>query len=82
MNNEKFENENEKEQNREVNDAFESFKQYLKEKKDAKTVLTLARQFKLMDENGNKTLDFGEFCRGISKAGLNIPDKALKDLFS
>jgi Ca2+-binding EF-hand superfamily protein len=35
-----------------------------------------------MDENGNKTLDFGEFCRGISKAGLNIPDKALKDLFS
>ena len=84
LNNEKFENENEneKEQNREVNDAFESFKQYLKEKKDAKTVLTLARQFKLMDENGNKTLDFGEFCRGISKAGLNIPDKALKDLFS
>ena len=82
INKEKYENENENEPNKDVNNAFESFKQYLQETKDAKTVLTLARQFKIMDENGNKTLDYGEFCRGISNSGLNIPDKALKELFN
>ena len=79
LNNEKYEDENE--QNKEVNKAFESFKKYLQQK-DAKTVLTLARQFKIMDENGNKTLDFGEFRRGIRNSGLDIPDKVLEELFN
>ena len=79
MNNENYENENE--QNKEVNEAFESFKKYLQQK-DAKTVLTLARQFKILDENGNKTLDYGEFCRGVRNSGIDVPDKVLKELFN
>ena len=78
------ENENlngkEYEKRKAVNEGFESFKKYLQQK-DAKTVLTLARQFKVMDENGNKTLDFGEFCRSIKGAGLDIPDDVLQELF-
>ena len=62
-------NEKEEEKRKAVNEGFESFKIYLQQK-DAKTILTLARQFKIMDKNGNKTLDFGEFCRSIKSAGL------------
>ena len=29
------------------------------------TVLSLARQFKIIDENGNKIIDFNEFTKGI-----------------
>ena len=86
INNEQYdENENLKEKEddkrKAVNEGFESFKKYLQQK-DAKTVLTLARQFKVMDENGNKTLDFGEFCRSINGAGLDIPDDVLQELFN
>ena len=84
INNEQYENENindnEDKQN-EVNEGFKSFKKFLQQK-DAKTALTLARQFKIMDENGNKTLDFGEFCRGIKGAGLDIPKDVLQELFN
>ena len=73
--------EKEDKKQKEVNEGFESFKKYLQQK-DAKTVLTLARHFKIMDENGNKTLDFGEFCRGIKNAGLNIPEDVLQELFN
>jgi len=64
-----------------VNEGFESFKKYLQQK-DAKTTLTLARQFKIIDENGNKTIDFGEFCKGMKNAGLDIPEDVLQELFN
>ena len=64
-----------------MNEGFESFRKYLQQK-DAKTPLTLARQFKIMDENGNKTLDFGEFSRGMKAAGLDIPKDVLQELFN
>ena len=51
-------------------------------KKGAKTVLTLARQFKILDENGNRTLDFGEFCRGMKYADLDLSEQALQEIFS
>ena len=85
INNEQYENENinekEDEKQKEVNEGFESFRKYLQQK-DAKTPLTLARQFKIMDENGNKTLDFGEFSRGMKAAGLDIPKDVLQELFN
>ena len=81
--NNQYENLSEKEDEKQkaVNEGFESFRKYLQQK-DAKTVLTLARQFKILDENGNKTLDFGEFCKGIKNAGLNIPEDVLQELFN
>ena len=73
--------EKEDEKRKTVNEGFESFKNYLQQK-DAKTVLTLARQFKIMDDNGNKIIDFGEFCRGMKNAGIDIPEDALQELFN
>ncbi len=72
---------NEKDYKKAANEAFENFKNYLQQR-DAKTVLTLARQFKIMDENGNKTLDFGEFSKGIQNSGLDIPNEVLQELFN
>ena len=45
------------------------------------TVLSLARQFKIIDENGNKVIDFHEFTRGIKNAGLKVPPEVLEELF-
>ena len=81
INNQKYINEKEDEKQKAVNEAFESFKKYLQQK-DAKTILTLARQLKIIDENGNKTIDLGEFSRGIKGAGLDIPKDVLQDLFN
>ena len=52
-----IEKEKEEEQKEELNDAFNSFRNYLKDQ-GPMTVLSLARQFKIIDENGNKTIDF------------------------
>ena len=72
-------NDKEDEKQQAVNEGFESFKKYLQQK-DAKTTLTLARQFKIIDENGNKT--FGEFCKGMKNAVLDIPEDVLQELFN
>ena len=74
-------NDKEDEKRQAVNEGFESFKKYLQQK-DAKTPLTLARQFKIIDENGNKTIDFGEFCKAIKNAGLDIPEDVLQEIFN
>jgi len=74
-------NDKEDEKQQAVSEGFESFKKYLQQK-DAKTALTLARQFKIIDENGNKTIDFGEFCKGMRNAGLDIPEDVLQELFN
>ena len=80
-----IDNENEEEDNKnkekELNDALESFKNYLKDK-GAMTVLTLARQFKIIDENGNKVIDLNEFSKGIKNAGLEVPQEVLEELFA
>jgi Ca2+-binding EF-hand superfamily protein len=65
----------------EAKKGFEAFRKYLTQK-GAKTVLTLARQFKIMDENGNKTIDFGEFCKGIRYADLDLSEEILQEIFS
>jgi len=74
-------NDKEDEKQQAVNEGFESFRKYLQQK-DAKTTLTLARQFKIIDENGNKTIDFGEFCKAMKNAGLDIPEDVLQELFN
>ena len=84
-NNDQYEYENikdkEDDKREKVSEAFESFRKYLQQK-DAKTVLTLARQFKILDENGNKTLDYGEFSKGIKNAGIDVPEEAIQELFN
>ena len=47
----------EKEKEKEVDDAFNMFRNYLQDQ-GPMTVLSLARQFKIIDENGNKIIDF------------------------
>ena len=64
----------------EVNDAFITFKNYLKAQ-GPMHALSLARQFKIIDENGNKTIDFSEFSKGVKNAGLKVPPEALEELF-
>ena len=71
---------NEKDYKKAANEAFEHFKNYLQQR-DAKTVLTLARQFKIMDENGNKTLDFGEFSKGIQNSGTGLDLFLMRNLW-
>jgi len=75
-----IEKEKEEEQKEELNDAFNSFRNYLKDQ-GPMTVLSLARQFKIIDENGNKTIDFTEFSKAIKNAGLKLPPDVLEELF-
>ncbi len=68
-------------ENEDENEGFNLFKQYLKQN-GAKTILSMARQFKIMDENGSKNIDYNEFSKAMSVAGLNIPEEVLQDLFN
>ena len=63
-----------------LNEAFSTFRNYL-QAQGPMTVLSLARQFKIIDENGNKVIDFHEFTRGIKNAGLKVPPEVLEELF-
>ena len=74
------EEEQKEEQKEELNDAFNSFRNYL-QAQGPMTVLSLARQFKIIDENGNKSIDFSEFSKAIKNAGLKVPEDVLEELF-
>ena len=78
---EKIEKESKKEEEpKELNDAFNTFRNYLQDQ-GPMTVLSLARQFKIIDENGNKVIDLSEFTKAIKGSGLKIPDEAIEELF-
>ena len=75
------ETENEKEEeNRGLSEAFIAFRNYLQDQ-GPMIALSLARQFKIIDENGNHMIDFSEFCKCINNAGLKIPEEDLEELF-
>ena len=75
------ETENEKEEeNKGLNEAFIAFRNYLQDQ-GPMIALSLARQFKIIDENGNHMIDFSEFCKCINNAGLKIPEEDLEELF-
>lgn len=38
----------------------------------------LARMFRIIDEDGNRKLDFNEFSRGVHEFGLNLPKEEIK----
>ena len=80
VNEKEAEEEKEEVQKEELNDSFNTFRNYL-QAQGPMTVLSLARQFKIIDENGNKTIDFSEFCKGIKNAGLKVPPEVLEELF-
>ncbi|TMW45975.1 hypothetical protein DOY81_008945 [Sarcophaga bullata] len=49
--------------------------------KGATGILGLARIFREMDENGNKTLNFNEFMDGIRKSGFDCKEDEAKTMF-
>ena len=72
---------NEKEEPKEeLNEAFTAFRNYLAAQ-GPMHALSLARQFKIIDENGNRMIDFSEFSKCINNAGLKVPEEALEELF-
>ncbi|XP_071800052.1 calcyphosin-like protein isoform X2 [Asterias amurensis] len=42
----------------------------------------IGRVFRIMDDDGNRTLDFKEFKKGISDYGLDLEMKELQEMFS
>ena len=74
------EKEKEEEPKEELNEAFTAFRNYLAAQ-GPMHALSLARQFKIIDENGNRMIDFSEFSKCINNAGLKVPEEALEELF-
>ena len=68
------------EDQKEISEAFSTFRNYL-QAQGPMHVLSLARQFKIIDENGNKTIDFNEFSKAINNADLKVPQEAIEELF-
>ncbi|XP_038048556.1 calcyphosin-like protein [Patiria miniata] len=42
----------------------------------------IGRVFRIMDDDGNRTLDYGEFKKGIHDYGFSFDDKAIKEMFA
>lgn len=42
----------------------------------------LYRLFKIIDDDGNKKLDYNEFKKGISEYGLNYTNDEMRELFA
>ncbi|XP_067631832.1 calcyphosin-like protein [Eurosta solidaginis] len=45
-------------------------------------ILGLARTFRNMDDDGNKSLSYEEFNKGIREAGLDCTESEIKDMFN
>ena len=51
-------------------------------KKGAKGIIGLAKQFKLFDENKNKTLDYKQFSKAIKDLKIDFNENEIQELFS
>ena len=51
-------------------------------KKGAKGIIGLAKQFKLFDENKNKTLDYKQFSKAIKDLKIDFNENEIHELFS
>ena len=51
-------------------------------KKGAKGIIDLAKQFKLFDENKNKTLDYKQFSKAIKDLKIDFNENEIHELFS
>ena len=45
-------------------------------------LISLNRQFKLLDENNSKTLDFDEFCNALNEFKINLTNEEITSLFN
>ena len=45
-------------------------------------LISLNRQFKLLDENNSKTLDFDEFCNALKEFKINLTNEEITSLFN
>lgn len=59
---------------------FASFKEKLMAR-GARGLIGLSRQFKIMDDNNNKTLEFSEFAKALKDFRVDSNDEDLKKLF-
>lgn len=48
----------------------------------AKTIFGIGRIFKIMDDNGNKTLELPEFAKGVAECKLEFTDVDIRTLFA
>ena len=49
--------------------------------KGASGIIGLSRAFRIMDDNGNKSLDASEFKKGMADYGLHFDDEEIQQLF-
>ena len=64
--------------------AFSAFRKLRKEilSRGCGGIISLQRQFKLMDENNSKTLDYDEFSKALNEFKINLPNDEKISLFS
>ena len=63
------------------NECLNLFREEIK-KRGGRGIIGLARQFKLFDQNNNKTLDYNEFSKAIKELKIELNDNEIKELFS
>ena len=62
------------------NNILDIFRNVIK-KKGGKGIIGLAKQFKLFDENKNKTLDYQEFSKAIKNLKIDFNENEIQELF-
>ena len=48
----------------------------------AKSIIGMSRIFKIMDDNGNGSLDLSEFAKGVIESKVEITDYDIRTLFA
>ncbi|EQC28530.1 hypothetical protein SDRG_13856 [Saprolegnia diclina VS20] len=65
---------------RAVTDTLAALRQTLYEH-GARGIVGLGRKFRIIDDDGSKTLDINEFKKAIAEHAMNLTDKEITDLF-
>ena len=62
------------------NSTIEKFRNIL-HNRGGRGIIGLARQFKIFDDNNNKTLEYAEFVKAMKDYKVGLSDKEIKELF-
>lgn len=63
-----------------VNEIIVRFRQKLAQR-GARGIIGLSRQFRIMDDNGNKQLEYDEFVKAVKDYRVDVPQDQLSSLF-